>query len=449
MPTTYTHTSLLQARTSLAIRLQDPNYIFWKREELDAYIVEALRSWQALTCFYRERQPLTTSANVPYYDLTSVLPAGAFDYNITDSSTISLMLYQLIERQLLAGPIWDGTNQFSLEQIIQALQRRRDRFLGDTGVVVTKTTLPVSAPPIGRIPIPDNVIDIRRAAWINSDGLATNLWRDDEFSVNAYKAGWQQNPADPPEVYCVTVTPPCSIQVAPGPLNDGLLEICAVQSGAPLDATGILLGVPDDLAWGVKWGALADLLMGDGPGLDPQRAAYCESRYQEAVQLATLMPSLLLAQVNDESIESGSIFDVDAFNSDWRANLDRPNFAAMVGRNLLALANCPDDIYGVTLDLVVNMPVPINGADKVQIGRDMLDTLLDEAQHIAAWKMGGQEFQLTTALHQNFIQAAGKQNSRIRQAAFYNDAIRQPGIKQLSEVTVLTVPRSAQYESSK
>lgn len=448
MPTTYTHTSLLQARTALAIRLQDPNHIYWKAPELDAYIVEALRSWQAFTCFYRERQPLTTAANTPFYDLTTALPAGAFDYNVTDADLISQMLYQLIERQLVAGA-WDGTNQFSLEQIIQALQRRRDRFLGDTGAVVTRDLLPVSAPPIGRIPIPDSVIDIRHVAWINSDGVATNLWRDDEFAVNAYNPGWQQSPTDPPDVYCIATTPPCSIQVAPGPLNDGTLELCSVKSGTTLDASGVLLGVPDDLAWGVKWGALADLLMGDGPGLDPQRAAYCEQRYQEAVQLAMLMPSLLLAQVNDEAIDSGSIFDADAFMPDWRATLGSPAFAAMVGRNLLALANCPDGIYGLTLDLVVNMPVPVADADKVQIGRDMLDTLLDEAQHIAAWKMGGQEFQLTMALHQSFVKAAGEQNARIRQAAFYNDLLRQPGLRQLSEVTRLAVPRSAQYESSK
>jgi len=446
----YTHTTLAAALSALSLRLADPNDVYWTAPEKTAYIVEALRTWQALTSFYRDRQTFNTIANVSFYNLTTILPAGVFDYNITDRQQIAVMLYQLLERQLVANA-WNGTEQFNLPQVVGALERRRDQFLADSGCVISRSLI-VSAPnPSGRIPLPEGISDIRRAAWANGANpqVFSQIWRDDEFAINAYKSAWRQNPEDPPLAYSVSLTPPVSLQLAPILLNAGQIELLINQAGPPLDVTaGVLLSVPDDFAWGVKWGALGDLLASDGPGRDVERAQYCELRYKQAVELAQINPSIMETDIGDVPLDSGSIFDMDAYRPNWQNDRGQPDYMGMAGRNLLAFANTPDAIYGVGIDLARNIPVPVLAGDFLQISQDMLDTLLDYAQHIACFKMGGQDFSVTSPLYQNFIRMAGEQNGRIRQAAFYNDALRQPALKMSGEVPRLDVPRTAQYEKT-
>lgn len=445
----YTHTTLSSARTALSLRLDDPDHVYWSAAELNLYIVEAIRTWQALTAYYRERTPLVTAADDSYINLaaTGVVPAGVFDYNVTDRYLSSIILYQLLEAQLSGGWTWLGTEQFNLVQMIGAMTRRRNRFLGDSGCVVDEWLSPAtSAPPIGRINISENIIDVRRAAWILGADEAYPLLRDDDFGITTAFPDFVQNPQDPPDFYSVSSVPPASIQIAPVPLNNGQLHLISVMNGAELDvATGVLLGVPDDFSWGVKWGVMADMLSSDGRGRDTERAAYCERRYREAVEVAKLNPSVLEAQLNNNPIFTSSMFDLDTSRSNWLNDRGQPDIIGFAGRNLFGLANTPDDIYGLTLDLVRNIPVPAADGDYLQIGKDMLDTLLDYAQHIACFKMGGNDFNRTMPLYQNFIKAAGLQNARIRQASFYNDALRIPGLKQLHDVPRVDVPRSAQY----
>lgn len=448
----YTHTSLDDSITALSLRLDDSTLTYWSRAELTAYIIEALRTWQSLTAFYRERNQFPTVANQSFYDLTTtgLLPTGVFDYNITDRDQIAVILYHLLEAQLSGGFTWAGTEQFNLPQVVNALQSSINQFLADTGCVLTHVLhATVLSLPSGRITLPDTLYDIRRAAWSDPDGNFTTLWRADEYAINAFKQGWSQNPEDPPQVYSVAVTPPVSIQIAPIPANSGQLDLCVSKSGQIFDPASLatLLSIPDDLAWGVKFGALAELLGADGQCRDVERAQYCIKRYEQAVEIAKLHPSVLETQINSVPIESGSLFSLDAFLTNWQNAKEQPQFLGMAGRNLLGLGNTPDAVYGVGLDLVRNMPVPATGADFLQVGRDMVDPILDYAQHLASFKMAGADFSYTMKLYQNFIRAAGEQNSRIRQAAFYNDALRQPATNQSNQYPRLDVPKSAQYET--
>jgi hypothetical protein len=199
-----------------------------------------------------------------------------------------------------------------------------------------------------------------------------------------------------------------------------------------------VLGIPDFLAWGVKYGALADLLAADGPARDPERAAYCEQRYAEAAALTKINPSVMLTRVNDVQVNTDSVFDLDAYFASWQSAPGAPSSAAMAGRNLIALAPIADaGPYSVSVDVVSNIPVPVLDADFLPIDRGSIDPVLDEAQHIAAFKMGGVEFANTLRLHKNFIAAAALVNSRLRNQAFYETALYQPARKQFQEVVRL------------
>ena len=239
----------------------------------------------------------------------------------------------------------------------------------------------------------------------------------------------------PPQVYSVAATPPVSLQLGPPPAVVGNLDLVVVQSGPQLSLGPSVLGVPDDLAWGVKWGVLADLLSRDGQAKDPTRALYCEQRYREAVELAALYPTIVQTAVNGVPVFTGSVFDMDAFANGWQnAPAGTPTAAGLVGRNLLALSPAPANGAQVYLDMVVNIPVPVLAGDYLQVPPDVIPAILDYAQHLASFKMGGSEFAVTDQQRTNLLYEAANYNSRLRQANFYNAAVRNLASRQQAQV---------------
>src|ERR1051326_7040412 len=241
-------------------------YQFWSQQELRVYLTEALRTWQAATAWFRARDTFTTTPNTLWYDLTVSLANGSLAQTVRDSDLVASIQYRLLEP---IGIPWTGTDQFSLADVLGALQRRRDQFLSDTGVFLTHSTPAGGA---GRIMLSDLTIDVRRLAWKDSaSGQFTYLSREDESTLNAFRVGWSQTPGDPQE-YSSSVTPPFVIQIAPPPSASGTLDLLSVDSGSTFDGSGVLVGVPDDFAGYVAWGALADLLHPDLYARDAQRS---------------------------------------------------------------------------------------------------------------------------------------------------------------------------------
>ena len=66
----YTHTTFGQLQAEVSNRLDDPTNIFWSQAEVQAYILEALRTWQAFSHFWRDRKTFNTLPNTIFYDLT-------------------------------------------------------------------------------------------------------------------------------------------------------------------------------------------------------------------------------------------------------------------------------------------------------------------------------------------------------------------------------------------
>jgi hypothetical protein len=441
----YTYLTLGQARTELANRLQDPTYAYWTAQELSSLIIEAVHAWQALTAAYKQRATLTLSPGggvdgSSFYDLTA-LPSGILRYSVTDQQLISMVLTHLLEPPLISG--WTGTGQFAFSQITQALQNRLNRFLGDTGCVITRNLqFFLAAPPQStRTFLPEAVLDIRRAAWINVDAAYSVLWRDDEYAMQAFLNSGAVTPADPPLVWGKFTIPPVGIQLYPSPLNDGQVETLVVTSGAQIGQTPaavantpVILGIPDDFCWGLTFGTLSDLFSADGPGKDAARAEYAESRYQEAVELMRLNPLLLQTQINEVPIWSGSVFEMDAYLSNWQAAPGEPEFAGMAGRNLVAFGATPNDIFSATVDVVSNIPVPTSDASPLQVNRGAIDPLLDYAQHLASIKLGAAEVASTQKLRQNFLVNAALENARITKGSFYKSALTAPVFRQQAEV---------------
>ena len=448
----YQYLSFAAAGSILSERLQDLNGIYFSQpNQLLQCLVESLRFFQSLTGSYKQKITFAASPNVNYYDLpnlpTATYPSvSAIAYTVTTVEVVNNVMAALLEPPWTPGSAWTGTGQFTLDQIVNALQYRLHRFLGDTGCVVQPQTIQAPGPTIDLIPIPDSVLDIRRCAWISPSGgptwaeliqqwqnsdlswisgtLAYPLGRVDEWAQQAYFPASPQSPGLP-SVYSVYGMPPTNIRVIPPPLNNGLLDCLFVQGGTQFNTMqSALIGIPDDLTPALKWGVLADVLSSDGPSRDYARADYCEQRYREFVQAAALYPSVLTADINGVTAGLGSVFDLDFYFPQWQQQIGSPSYIGMCGRNLVCLptpdANGP---YGVGLWMSVSAPVTnaVTNPDTtyLQVSKDQIDPILDYAQHIACFQMGGAEFEGTFRLAQNLIECARMQNGRLDAVAFY------------------------------
>jgi hypothetical protein len=295
------------------------------------------------------------------------------------------------------------------------------------------------------VTLPDAVLDVRRAAWLNNLAvplIAYPMGRMDEWAEQAYAPAAVQNPAQPGS-YSVYGTAPLQLRLIPPTLSGGDLDCIFVVAGPTVNlsvASPVVLGIPDDVSAALKWGVLADLLGTDGPSRDYPRAAYAEQRYQEYVQLARMYPSMLTATISGVTCGTGSVFDMDFYQPDWQQATGAPTFIGMCGRHLACIGQTPDDgtaggnpggNYTIGMNVVANMPV----SGSIQIGRDGLDPVLDYAQHIASFQMGGVEFNGTERMYQNMIAAGKSQNGRLEAVSFYKSQLEQPARK--SEVEVV------------
>lgn len=439
----YSYLTLGAARAQLAARLEDPTYVYWTQAELNAYINLAVRTWQALTGTYKQRAALTIQpggglGGSAFYDLNASV--GVLRFAVTDQWVVNIVLAMLLEPPLTAS--WTGTGQFQFSQIVASLQNRINRWLTDTGANVTRQIQYVgTGPTAARLFLPEAVLDVRRAAWQTVAGKYTTLWRDDEYAMQAFRTPGSLKPADPPVVWGKFVVPPVGIEVYPPPKNPGNVETLVVTSGPQIGTTpGMIFGtpavlnIPEDFVWGMIFGTLSDLLSADGPMRDPDRAQYAESRYQESTELYRLNPTLLQTQINGVSVWSGSVFEMDSFLASWQSTAGPPQFAGMCDRNLAAFGPVPDRPYGVAMDLACNIPVPVADSDFIQMDRGALNGMIDYAEHLAAFKMAGQEFHNTDKTRANFYAQAALENSRITKGSFYRSALQLPAMRQQAEV---------------
>jgi hypothetical protein len=131
--------------------------------------------------------------------------------------------------------------------------------------------------------------------------------------------------------------------------------------------------------------------------------------------------SVVQGQINGVPVQVDSVVDMDAVRPDWRTDTAPASELALASWNLMAVGGGFNGGESVTVDVLKNAPVPTLDADFVDIGREYFDCVMGYAQHLAAFKMGGQEHQITLPLLKEFYECAMMHNSELRaNAAFYD-----------------------------
>lgn len=412
----YTYTTLAQVLQQLANRLYDPTMQFWSSAELQVYLTEALRTWNALTAYWRGDFLFNSAPGTTFYDLTdtTAMPATLRPLTVTDAQLYLAMQYHLLEPAVGINP-WTGVStQFTAADLIAAVQRRRDEVLSLCGPTITRRAIGAVA---GRIQLPDTVLDVRRMAYLPGAGGAgpSVMWPEDTWGEQSFSARYLQNPAGVPLAYLLSTEPPISFDTDRAPGFAGQYELLTVEAGpALIPATPQTLAIPDDWTHVIKWGALADLLSRESNAKDVLRAGYCEQRYRAGLRMLAAAPALLAMRIANATLQVDAVRSADLYRTGWEAETPaQPTTVLQSGLNMLALASPPDAIYSLTATVVQNAPVPAAPGDPVQVARDDLDAVIDYAQHLAAFKQGGAEFSATASLLQRFLAQAQSYNSKL------------------------------------
>ena len=428
---TYAWLQYAAARQQLAARLADPGNVFWSDEEVGIYICQALRQFNALTFTWKTDYVFNSTSLWNFLgSMAPPMPPSPRLRTLTDTYAYKELEYMLLEPP--TGNVWTGTSQFSISDLSQALQRRRDEILQVTACNESLLpNIPVT-PGTRRTNLPDDVLDVVRMRYIPSvpppatPPAPTTLNRDDTVAQEWYEPPlWQLQQASP-NTYALTSEPPLSFDTDYPPNLPGVFEAVVMRSGAPFSpATGsTLINIPDDFVWVAEWGALADLLGRESEATDIVRASYAMSRYQDGLKLLMKTPWIMLGKVDGAAVSVDSIEDADAYMPNWDQSPSTYGPAIIIGGIDFFAAPVGK---GIGLTVLGNAPVPVVDNDFVQVSRSNWDTVLDLAQARAMFKQGGFEFKQGLQLEARAIQACAAENSRLKSMGSFADVLIQRG----------------------
>ena len=416
----YSWLQFITARQQLALRLADTGNVYWSDAENGLYIQKALRMFNAFT--YTWKIDFTYSPATLWNSLATLADSPRLR-TLTDTDAYVNMEYMLLEPP--TGGTWTGTTQFNINDLSQALQHRRDEMLQVSNCNQSLMTAIALTPNTRRTTLPDTVIDVARVRYIPVTGSATTLYRDDTVALEFYQAPVYQQTSATPQTFSLSSEPPLSWDVNVPPAQPGTYEAVVLESGAAfVPPAATLLNVPDDFAWALEWGALADLLGRESEATDRERAAYCLRRYQDGLNLLLKTPWVILGNVTGIATSVDSIAAIDRYMPEWDSNPTGFGPVVVVG-GIDFLAAPTGTSTGVTV--LGNAPVPVLDADFVQVSRSNWGTVLDLAQSLACFKMGGAEFKEGLELESRAIQACAAENSRLKSTGSFSDILVQRG----------------------
>lgn len=428
---TYTWLTLAQGRAELAARLADENTVFWEMGELDLYLIEALRTWNALTFGQKETFTYTlVNQRYPEWFSLDTMAGSPRVRTVTDTEIYTLMEYHLLEPP--TGGTWTGTPQFSMHDLAYALQRCRDETI-QAAFCNQFNPLPLPTTPGTRQTIlDDSWLEATRAQWVPVNGKPITLVRTDDTALNYYQSDYRQTPAGDPSQYNVASLPPLVLEVDVPPGIPGAYDLLVLSSGGALiPPTASLLHVPDDNTWTLKWGALADLLDRESEATDRLRAAWCRQRYTDGLKLLQKTPWVMQVAINNVSADLVSVVEMDRYRPDWDWIENNQGVIVTAGTDCWTVIPDPDQpILSVDLTVLANMPLPTSDEDHLQVSRDAWQAVLDYAQFLACFKMGGAEFTAAQQLDQGFIAMAMAQNGRLEKLGLFTNLFVQEGQRQ-------------------
>lgn len=477
---------LSDAIAALAARLNAG--AFWSNTELQIYIYEALRHFNALTEQWNSTVALT-NANGQWIN-TGTLTGSPRLRTVTDTDLYTQMEYMLLEPA--TGGTWTGTHQFTLNNLQWSLQKRIQEVIQQTSCNIDQLS-PINATPNVRGPyaLTDTVLEPRRNRFMalvaSTTGTATSgastvtvgsalgilkgqaisgtgipagtfvtsvsgtsvglslptsgavsgtvqfyqpylLTREDVLSFQSFEPSYLQT-VGAPQSWAVASEPPLSFEVDLAPNTPGYFDMLALNAGPTFDPpTASLLGVPDDWSMVAMYGALADVLGQEAESTDRQRAAYCLQRYTEMTEMMKQSNWLLQTLISGQVSKTVALADMDTLAVNWQESQE--NLPAVIEAGMDFIAPVPGNGASLSVNLVGNAPLVDATGTYLQVARDDWDAVLNLSHHTAMFKCGGAEFQATLPMLKSFYQFCADRNRRWATQGVFVPYLRGEGKKQ-------------------
>src|SRR5689334_22964127 len=136
----YSWLTLADARTDIMARLGDLSGSFWVADEVDLLLKEAIQTFNVAALLHRDRGLLSTASGTAFYDLSALTNSSGsiLARTLTVQQLVRQIIYHLAENAGVAqnGSVWIGTEMFTLTDVQEAVTRRANRFLEETGQIV-------------------------------------------------------------------------------------------------------------------------------------------------------------------------------------------------------------------------------------------------------------------------------------------------------------------------
>lgn len=211
---------------------------------------------------------------------------------MTPASTYSTQVCQMfdeIQRHMLEDPnggaSW-GSGLWTVSEVVNYLNHRVSNFLMETCIIQDHRTIAVVAG-TDTYDLPADWILLKRVAFRPTGGTMSELPRLDTWTADNSVTTWDGT-AGTVAAYVEVPNPSLQIRLYPVPASAGTVDIIGVANPAALTNDCSIIPLPDEWAVYVKWGVMADMFAKEGEANDPDRAAFCESRYGEGILLARL-----------------------------------------------------------------------------------------------------------------------------------------------------------------
>jgi hypothetical protein len=205
---------------------------------------------------------------------------------VIDQDLLSELQYALMEPPD-GGASWPG-EVWTRDEVLDGFNGALREILRETHLVVTRVEIPVLALATS-VALPVDWLASALAVWRDTaTSVRTPMGPVDSFEGDLAIPGWETTPGTPLGLVDLD-TSTLVARLIPTPIANGTLELLYIALPASMTGAGDTLPIPDEFASGVKYNSLGWLLRKVGRLQDPERATYCELRYDLTTMLAELM----------------------------------------------------------------------------------------------------------------------------------------------------------------
>lgn len=202
-----------------------------------------------------------------------------------DQDLLSELQYALLE-PADGGASWPS-EIWTRAEVLDSVNGAIRELFRDTHLILTRVELPVLANALS-VALPVDWLATGHLVWRAVSGVRTPLGPVDSFESDLALPSWETVPGLPlgyADLDAATLT----LKLVPTPLAAGTIELLYVARPALVSGSGGVLPVADEFVSGLKYNALGWLLSKVGRLMDPERAAYCDQRYQLTQVAAALI----------------------------------------------------------------------------------------------------------------------------------------------------------------